>query len=131
MSDPKPEELVYLPRPVYVGAGAGKLAGALLSVGGLMQEVAGHQFQRLLGFWVCWHVFGGLNGMIETGLWSQSGTYEQLKQFKETYGCTPDELLPELALEIKRDAHEWPERYSPREHPNPAAKPYKRKALKR
>lgn len=122
------DEWVYLPRPVYVGEGAGRLTGALLSVGGVMQEVAGHQFQRLLGFWFCWHALGGMDEMIATGLWSRAGVYDQRKQFEHTFGCTPDELLPELALEVKRSAHEWPHVHEPRLS---KSSPYKRKPLKR
>lgn len=112
-----PNDFVYLPRPVLRPELRAKGVGRLLPPA-VMGQVAGHQFQRLLGFWLCWHALGGLDGLLSSGLWSRGGVYEQLRQFREIYELTPDELLPELAQEVKSDAAEWPDRFPIRRHPS-------------
>lgn len=123
------EDWVWLPRPVYVGAGVAPLVGRILGAD-MLQEIAGHQFQRLLGFWFCWHSLGGLHAMIDSGLWSRGGVYNQLKEFRGVFGCSPDELLPEFALELAREAVEWPERF-PEPRPIAGKRPYSRRPLAR
>lgn len=125
--DQHPERWVYLPRPVYTAAGHPRgrifLPGPLAGLGA---EVAGHEFQRLLGFWFCWHALGGFDGMLGTGLWSKSGIYRQVKDFRDCYGVGPDELLPEFAGELRREAADWPGRFRPRTPPDPRWMPHER-----
>lgn len=53
--------------------------------------------QRLLGFWVLWHAYGGLKGLEERGPISRSGIYHQKSQFAEVFGTSVEEFLPQVA----------------------------------
>jgi len=74
-------------------------------------RLVGHAVQRLLGFWFVYNTLGGLEAMIASGLWPKSTAYKQLAEFREFYGCEPDELEPELAASVAAAAASWPEKY--------------------
>jgi hypothetical protein len=95
----------YLPSEVLVPEGG--LRGWIHD-----QGVAGHEVQRLLGFWLCWHALGGFEPLVASGLWSRGGAYRQLQQFREQFRCSPDELLPELAVKVREEAATWPEKFA-------------------
>lgn len=59
--------------------------------------LTGHRMQRLLGFWVCYHELGGVQAMIATGYWPRSTVYKQLSEFRELFGCHPDDFQPVMA----------------------------------
>lgn len=64
-----------------------------------------------MGFWMCWHLFGGFDGMRQAG-WSRATIYRHLKRFRNEMGKHPDELrFP--GVEIRPgafwDAHLLPE----------------------
>lgn len=65
-------------------------------------RIAGIHVQRLLGYWVMARAFGGRDALIEQGILSRSGAYKSEKEFREAFGCTPEELtldqvFPELS----------------------------------
>lgn len=71
-------------------------------LGPAAHRLAGTHVQRLLGYWVMSRVFGGRDALIEQGIVSRAGAYKSEKEFREAFGCTPDELalervFPELA----------------------------------
>jgi hypothetical protein len=72
---------------------------------------AGHVVQRLLGFWFVYNAMGGLDAMIASGLWPKSTAYKQLAEFREFYGCSPDELEPGLVESVVAAAASWPAKY--------------------
>lgn len=74
-------------------------------------KLVGHQVQRLWGFWVVYNALGGIDAMIRSGLWPRSTAYKQLGEFRDFFGCEPQELEPELVEQL-RAAHEtWPQKY--------------------
>jgi hypothetical protein len=74
-------------------------------------KLVGHRVQRLLGFWFVYNALGGIDAMIESGLWPRSTAYKQLGEFREFYGCEPHELEPDLVMELTSAASSWPRKY--------------------
>jgi hypothetical protein len=66
----------------------------------LAQRYAGHHVQRLLGFWLCWHVMGGLDGLLAAGHWSRAGVYRNRREFLEVFGVEVEVWAPHLALAL-------------------------------
>jgi hypothetical protein len=68
------------------------------------QRVAGNSVQRLLGFFMLWHAYGGFQGLLDARVISQTGVYVTRKEFREVFGVDVDEFLPEVqtALAICR-----------------------------
>jgi hypothetical protein len=55
-----------------------------------------------LGFWLCWHFYGGFEGMRRAG-WSRATIYRHLRRFRSQYRRHPDEwVMP--GVEIKPSA---------------------------
>lgn len=68
----------------------------------LTKRYAGHQVQRLLGFWLCWHAYGGtVDGMLAAGHWSRGNVYAQRKEFHAVFGVEVEEFLPVLAAAVQ------------------------------
>lgn len=74
-------------------------------------KLVGHHVQRLLGFWFVHNALGGIDAMINSGLWPRSTAYKQLGEFREFYGCEPHELEPELVEALTHAASSWPKKY--------------------
>ena len=74
-------------------------------------KLVGHRVQRMLGFWFVYNALGGVDAMIESGLWPKSTAYKQLHEFREFYGCEPFELEPGLVDQVQTAASEWPTKY--------------------
>ncbi len=66
----------------------------------LARKYAGHHVQRLLGFWFCWQVMGGMDGMVGSGMWSRAAVYRQRHEFHEVFGMEVEVWAPHLALAI-------------------------------
>lgn len=84
--------------PNYPGRGA---LEALLRpvVAPAARKYAGHRVQRLLGFWVLWHTFGGRQGLQAAGLLSRGGLYGQRQEFAEVFGVPVEDFGP---VELRR-----------------------------
>lgn len=67
-----------------------------------LDHPSGFVVQRLLGFWVLWHSFGGVGGMVQSGAVSKSGAYAQRKQFRHVFGCDVADWMPKAAAAIAR-----------------------------
>lgn len=52
--------------------------------------------QRLLGFWVCWHMVGGLDALIAAG-WPQRTVYQNRIDFLKVFGVEPEVWMPAAA----------------------------------
>jgi hypothetical protein len=63
-------------------------------------RVAGRDVQRLLGLWVIWHSFGGLDGLIEQRVISRTGVFVQRKEFREVFGVDIDNFMPDAAVVV-------------------------------
>lgn len=55
----------------------------------------------LLGFWLCWHLEGGFDGLRRAGF-SRSGIYRRVKRFRQITGQHPDEfVLPGVRFDLE------------------------------
>lgn len=83
---------------------AGERIRSVPGVGPALMNVAGHKVQRLLGYWVIWHAFGGdIDAMIRSGVLSRGGAYAQRNEFRQVFGVEVGEFWPEMAAAIPRD----------------------------
>jgi len=57
--------------------------------------------QRLMGYWVMWHLLGGLEGLISSGCMSSASAYRQRTEFAKVFGVTVEDFAPELARQIR------------------------------
>lgn len=63
----------------------------------IARKVAGHQVQRLLGFWVLWHSFGGMEPLLAAKIIARTGVYVQRKEFRKAFGIDVEDFWPEIA----------------------------------
>lgn len=65
--------------------------------GPVAMEIAGHQVQRLLGFWCVWHMLGGtVEGARMVGL-PDRHIARSRKEFVQVFKVPVEDFLPELA----------------------------------
>jgi hypothetical protein len=55
-----------------------------------VQRLAVGWTEELVGFWVCWHLYGGFEGLQRAG-WERRTIYRRLKKFRLAFGKHPDE----------------------------------------
>jgi hypothetical protein len=63
--------------------------------------VACRDVQRLLGLWVIWHSFGGLDGLIAQRVISQTGVYVQRNEFRDVFGVDVEDFMPDQAASLR------------------------------
>lgn len=76
-------------------------SGALPGVRLVSEGIARQTIQRLLGFWLMWHMFGGLQAGIDAGAFGRSGAYRQREEFELIFGTPIDEFMPELGKIVR------------------------------
>jgi hypothetical protein len=82
--------------PDYPGKDA--LAEALRPVlGPLARNMANGMLQRLLGFWVVWHTYGGVHEIVAAGLMARGTVYRQRNEFLEVFGVNVEDFMPATA----------------------------------
>ena len=87
------------------GAAKGqRTAGALPVLGPVLAHVAGNTVQRLLGFWMLWHSFGGLEPLLRANIISRAGVYTQRNEFHSVFGVEVDALWPEISAAVAKAA---------------------------
>jgi hypothetical protein len=96
----------FLPSEIRHSAGLARLGDKKTNA-----KLVGHRVQRLLGFWFAYNALGGIDKMIESGLWPKSTAYKQLNEFRAFYGCEPYELEPELVGQLAEASATWPSKY--------------------
>lgn len=69
----------------------------------VLNKVAGRYVQRLMGFWVLWHAFHGMEGMISSGTFSRANVYKQRAEFLLAFKVDVDDFLPEYGSKFYRD----------------------------
>lgn len=57
-------------------------------------ELPGHVQQRVVGFALVWHHYGGMAGLLATGRWSRSGIYRQRADFYRRVGVPVESWSP-------------------------------------
>jgi hypothetical protein len=70
----------------------GESAPGLSRAAGL---IAGAQVQKLLGFWLMWHIAGGLEPLIARRWLSRAGVYAQRALFRRVMGVEVENFWPE------------------------------------
>lgn len=55
-----------------------------------VQRLATRWTEDMVGFWVCWHLYGGFEGLQRAG-WERRTIYRRLKKFRLAFGKHPDE----------------------------------------
>ena len=71
-------------------------------LGPVSMKIAGHQVQRLLGFWVCWHMLRGVDGLRLIGM-ADNSIRRQRKEFEQVFHVKVEEFLPELIEAIQKE----------------------------
>lgn len=58
---------------------------------------------EMVGFWVCWHAFGGFEGLEQRMGMHRSTIWRKVAKFRRTFGAHPDEFeFPGLKLDPER-----------------------------
>jgi hypothetical protein len=66
-----------------------------------IEHVAAATAVDLFGFWLCWHLEGGYEGLRRAGM-SRSAIYRRLKQFRKYFGAHPDEFqMPGVQVDVR------------------------------
>jgi hypothetical protein len=69
----------------------------------VVQRIAAPMTADLLGFWLCWQLEGGFEGLRRLGM-SRSAIYRRIRLFRVAFDAHPDEFeLP--GVSIKLDAY--------------------------
>lgn len=89
-----------MPRSNVAQRIAEKVEPAVMAIA---KDRAGHQIQRLLGFWMCWHNWGGMEAMLASGHWAQSNLYKQRAEFREVFGVDVAACYPATAAAWRRE----------------------------
>lgn len=63
-------------------------------------EVAGHTVQHLLGFWVMWHLAGGLEPLIAQKVLSRSSIYHLRNEFHRIFKVEVENFWPDHAAAL-------------------------------
>ena len=67
----------------------------------LLKPLASSMTVDLVGFWTCWHLLGGYEGMRKVGM-SRSAIYRKLALFRRTFGEHPDTYrFPGIAIDVE------------------------------
>lgn len=61
----------------------------------LAKEVGGGVIQRLVGFWVMWHLAGGLEPLLAKGWVSRASVYRSRNEFHRHMGVEVEAFWPE------------------------------------
>jgi len=69
-----------------------------------LRKLAGHKVQRLLGFWVMVNTAGDFKRLLDQRWIAESGAYVQRREFRQVFGCEPEEFLPEVGA-LLRPSH--------------------------
>ncbi|MFH1330024.1 MAG: hypothetical protein ABIJ48_05145 [Actinomycetota bacterium] len=66
-----------------------------------MLQLAYHWTEDMVGFWVCWHVYGGFEGLKRAG-WNERTIFRRLKKFRLVFHTHPDDFkLPGVTVVLK------------------------------
>jgi hypothetical protein len=80
------------------------VVGSIPVIGPVLAHHAGNTTQRLLGYWMLWHSFGGLEPLLKAGIISRAGVYNQRAEFAKVFKIDVDALWPEIAVAVAKSA---------------------------
>lgn len=61
----------------------------------LAKEVAGATIERMVGYWVMWHLAGGFDALLAKGWLSRSAVYRSRNEFRRFMGVDVEAFWPE------------------------------------
>jgi hypothetical protein len=97
MDSPEGKGLARRAWDAYAAA-ANRVAGPSLKP--VVQRIAAPMAVDLFGFWLCWHLEGGFEGLRRAGM-SRSAIYRRLKLFRKHFGAHPDEFeMPGVSIDL-------------------------------
>lgn len=79
----------------------GNFMRVLPGVAPVADSIALSTVQRLLGFWLMWHIAGGMQAGLDAGFWSKASAYRLRDEFQSVFGTDVDEFLPELSAVVR------------------------------
>ena len=65
------------------------------------KRVAGHVVERLLGFWLMWQFYGGMDGLIASGVLARTTVYRQRAEFHAVFHVDVADFQPGISEAIK------------------------------
>jgi len=78
--------------------GVNKVAGPVMAP--LANRIGAATATDLLGFWLCWQVEGGYEGLRRMGM-SRSAIYRRIALFRKVMGIHPDEYeMPGVTIDV-------------------------------
>lgn len=77
------------------------LAGQIPGVSPVAYGIARSTVQRLLGFWLMWHIFGGRSGLLGAGVMAESTMYRQINEFRRVFGQDVDVWGADVAARLR------------------------------
>ena len=97
MDSPEGKGLARRAWDAYAAA-ANRVAGPALQP--VARRIAAPMAVDLYGFWLCWHLEGGFEGLRRAGM-SRSAIYRRLKLFRKHFGAHPDEFeMPGVSIDL-------------------------------
>lgn len=79
----------------------GLLAGQIPGVSPVAHGIARNTVQRLLGFWLMWHIYGGRSGLLGAGVMAESTMYRQINEFRQVFGQDVDVWCADAAARLR------------------------------
>lgn len=76
------------------------ISGMIPGVSALSLGVARSTVQRLLGFWLMWHIYGGRSGLLGAGVMAESTMYRQVNEFRRVFGQDVDVWGADVAARL-------------------------------
>lgn len=83
----------------------GRIGGMIPGVEPVAKGVARGTVQRLMGFWLIWHLYGGaddIENLVKAQVASRASAYRNKTEFYAVFGMTVDEFAPDLAREVRK-----------------------------
>ena len=74
----------------------------------IAERYASNTVQRLLGFWVVWHLLGGFHGLKAAG-WPEPTIYRNKAEFVKAFGTDVGGFMPEVIGALVKEAARAPE----------------------
>lgn len=67
----------------------------------VVERIAAPMTADLMGFWLCWHLEGGFEGLRRLGM-SRSAIYRRIRLFRVAFDAHPDEFqVPGVSIDLK------------------------------
>lgn len=87
-------------RPADAWNALAMVGGMIPGVSTVAHGVARSVVQRLMGYWLMWHLYGGIDGLISSGVMSSATAYRQKAEFLRVFGVEVEEFGGTLAVQV-------------------------------